>query len=110
MADLIASCDAYVAPSRSEEGFGLPAAEAMAGGVPGVMSEIRSFLSFDPAHDYALFAPEGDAATMKLQLTRLLGDGALREAISRRGREVVEQFRAQRTGERLERYFASRRM
>ena len=108
MAELIASCDVYLAPSRSEEGFGLPAAEAMAGGVPGVMSEIRSFLSFDPAHDYALFAPKGDAAAMKVQLMRLLHDASLREAISRRGREVVEQFRAQPTGERLERYFASR--
>ena len=109
MRDLIATCDAWLAPSRSQEGFGLPAAEAMAGGVPGVMSAIPSFLSFDPAHDYALFAPENDARAMGAQLARLLGDNALHAALARRGREVVEQFRAHRTGARLERYFESRR-
>jgi glycosyltransferase involved in cell wall biosynthesis len=109
MVELIATCDAYLAPSRHQEGFGLPAAEAMAGVVPGVMSEIPSFLGFDTVHDYALFAPENDARAMGAQLARLLGDEPLRASIARRGREVVEQFRAARTGERLERYFLARR-
>jgi hypothetical protein len=45
---------------------------------------------------------------MGAQLSRLLGDEPLRESIARRGREVVEQFRAARTGERLERFFGER--
>jgi len=108
MVRLIASCDLYLAPSRGEEGFGLPAAEAMASGVPGVLSEIPSFLSWDPAHDYALFAPEGDGDAMGDALLQLLGDAALRQRLATRGREVVEQFRATITGERLERFFTSR--
>ena len=108
MARLYASCDAFLGPSRREEGFGLPAAEALAGGLPAVLSEIPSFLSWDPRPDYALFAPEGDGAAMGERLAELLSDAALRRRLVARGREVVEQFRAGRTGERLERWFAGR--
>lgn len=108
MARLIASCDAFLGPSRHQEGFGLPAAEALASGVPAVLSEIPSFLSWDAAHDYALFKPEGDGDAMGDALARLLGDAALRERLVMRGREVVEQFRAEKTGARLEAFFQGR--
>jgi glycosyltransferase involved in cell wall biosynthesis len=106
MAALIASCDVFLGPSRSEEGFGLPAAEAMAGGVPCVLSAIPSFLSWGEGH--ALFAPEGDAVALGEQLARLLGDRDLQAQLAERGREVVEQFRAEKTGARLEAWFAAR--
>lgn len=109
MVRLIASCDAYLAPSRRQEGFGLPAAEAMASGIPGVLSEIPSFLSWSETRDYALFAPEGDGPAMGDALANLLADSTLRERVARRGREIVEQFRAPNTADRLERYFAGRR-
>jgi glycosyltransferase involved in cell wall biosynthesis len=108
MANLFASCDVYVGPSRAEEGFGLPAAEAMAGGVPAVLSAIPSFLSWDARQDYALFAADGDGAAMGTQLARLLDDRALQVRLAARGREVAEQFRAEKTGARLEAFFASR--
>ena len=108
MARLIASCDAFLGPSRHQEGFGLPAAEAMASGVPAVLSEIPSFLSWDAAHDYALFTPEDDGNAMGDALVTLLGDAALRARLSRRGREVVEQFRTERTVARLEDFFQRR--
>ena len=108
MARLYSTADVFLAPSRSEEGFGLPAAEAMAGGVPAVLSEIPSFLAWGERHDYALFAPEGDGAAMATHLAHLLGDRELREKLSVRGREVVEQFRAPATGQRLERWFQGR--
>jgi glycosyltransferase involved in cell wall biosynthesis len=109
MARLVTTCDIFLGPSRSQEGFGLPAAEAMASVVPAVLSAIPSFLAFDGAHDYALFAPENDAATMADGLIRLLGHASLRRRIALRGREVVEQFRAHHTALRLERYFLDRR-
>jgi glycosyltransferase involved in cell wall biosynthesis len=108
MVRLIASCDIYLAPSRHQEGFGLPAAEAMASGIPGVLSEIPSFLSWSEAHDYALFAPEADGTAMGEALVTLLGDAALRERLITRGCAVVEQFRASTTGKRLEHYFEER--
>jgi glycosyltransferase involved in cell wall biosynthesis len=108
MAQLIATSDIFLGPSRHQEGFGLPAAESLASGVPAVLSEIPSFLSWDARRDFALFVPEGDADAMGDALLRLLGDAQLRERLAKRGREVAEQFRAERTGERLERYFTAR--
>jgi glycosyltransferase involved in cell wall biosynthesis len=108
MVRLIASCDVYLAPSRHQEGFGLPAAEAMASGIAGVLSEIPSFLSWEETHDYGLFAPERDGTAMGDALVTLLGDASLRDRVAKRGREVVEQFRAPNTAARLEQYFKER--
>jgi glycosyltransferase involved in cell wall biosynthesis len=108
MTQLIASCDVFLGPSRSEEGFGLPAAEAMAGGVPAVLSAIPSFLSWDEGRDYALFAPEGDGRAMGEALARLLAEPETQARLQQRGREVVEQFRAVQTVRRLEHWFRSR--
>ncbi|HEX3110246.1 MAG TPA: glycosyltransferase family 4 protein [Thermoanaerobaculia bacterium] len=108
MVRLIASCDAYLAPSRHQEGFGLPAAEAIASGLPGILSEIPSFLSWSETHDYGLFTPEGDGTAMGDALARLLGDPSLRDQIAKSGRQVVEQFRAPNTADRLERFFEDR--
>jgi glycosyltransferase involved in cell wall biosynthesis len=105
MVALFATCDVFLGPSRAEEGFGLPAAEAMASGVPCVLSEIPSFLSWDATHDYALFSP---ADAMGDALARLLGSASLRARLAARGREVVEQFRKERTAKRLEQWFTHR--
>lgn len=109
MARLVAGCDIFLGPSRHQEGFGLPAAEAMASGVPAVLSEIPSFLSFDASRDFAQFIPEDDGEAMAAALLELLGDASLRRRLALRGREVVEQFRAHHTALRLERYLAERR-
>lgn len=108
MVAVFAGCDVFLGPSRSEEGFGLPAAEAMASGVPCILSSIPSFLSWDERRDHALFTPEGDGRAMGEALVRLLGDESLRARLVQRGREVVEQFRAAATADRLERWFAAR--
>jgi len=55
-----------------------------------------------------VFVKEGDAAAMGDALTSLLHDANERTRLAQRGREVAEQFRAEATGERLERYFATR--
>lgn len=107
MAKLVASCDVFLGPSRHQEGFGLPAAESMASGVPVILSSIPSFRSWS-ASDFAVFVDEGDGAAMGDALVTLLNDAARREALAKTGREVAEQFRAQNTGERLERYFTAR--
>lgn len=108
MARLVATCDVFLGPSRAQEGFGLPAAEAMAGGVATVLSAIPSFLSWNEAGDHALFVPEGDGAAMGDALVQLLADAPLRERLASRARVVVEQFRKERTGARLEEWFSAR--
>ncbi|MEM6793722.1 MAG: glycosyltransferase, partial [Acidobacteriota bacterium] len=47
--ELVRSCDLLLAPSWPVEGFGLPALEAMASGVPAVVSDIPSFRGFASA-------------------------------------------------------------
>jgi glycosyltransferase involved in cell wall biosynthesis len=93
MASLFRSCDIFLGPSRSDEGFGLPAAEAMASGVPTVLSDIPSFRAFDRRNDFALFSPEDDAESMGLNLATLLQYPEMQESLRIRGREVVQQFR-----------------
>jgi glycosyltransferase involved in cell wall biosynthesis len=108
MTRLMHSCDVLIAPNHRQEGFGLPAAEAMASGIPTVMTAIPSYLSFDEQRDYALFAPERNAIELGEKLIELLSDEELRERLRVRGREVAEQWRAELVAERLERFLAAR--
>jgi glycosyltransferase involved in cell wall biosynthesis len=109
MTRLMHSCDALIAPNHREEGFGLPAAEAMASGIPCVMTAIPSYLSFDEEQDFALFAPEANAVELGEGLIELLQDAGLRERLRVRGREVAEQWRIDRVADRLETFLQSRR-
>jgi hypothetical protein len=108
MTRLMHSCDVLIAPNHREEGFGLPAAEAMASGLPCVLTEIPSFLSFDETRDYARFAPEENAVELGERLIEVLSDPDLRERLRTRGREVAEQWRVFRAIDRLENFFRSR--
>lgn len=109
MTRLMHSCDLLIAPNHREEGFGLPVAEAMASGIPCVVTAIPSYLSFDETRDYALFAPEENAVELGERLIEALGDADLRERLRTRGREVAEQWRVHHVADRLEEFFRSRR-
>ncbi|HET8772940.1 MAG TPA: glycosyltransferase family 4 protein [Thermoanaerobaculia bacterium] len=109
MTRLVHSCDVLLAPNHREEGFGLPAAEALASGIPCVLTSIPSFRSFDDVHDYALFAPEDNAVELGERLIELLSDASLRERLRARGREVAEQWRVGNVADRLEEFFGVRR-
>jgi glycosyltransferase involved in cell wall biosynthesis len=109
MTRLMHSCDVLIAPNHREEGFGLPAAEAMASGIPTVLTAIPSHQSWDERHDYALFAPEENAVELGEKLIELLGDADLRETLRVRGREVAEQWHAEHVADRLEKFFRERK-
>ncbi|HVS32744.1 MAG TPA: glycosyltransferase family 4 protein [Thermoanaerobaculia bacterium] len=106
MTKVMHGCDVLIAPNRREEGFGLPAAEAMASRIPTVLTEIPSYLSLGEVRDYALFAPERDPVALGHRLIELLADSSLRERIAVRGAEVAEQFRAEHVAVRLEKFFS----
>jgi hypothetical protein len=108
MTRLMHSCDLLLAANHAEEGFGLPAAEAMASRIPTILTSIPSYLSFDEVHDYALFAPQENAVELGERLVELLGDEDLRERLRVRGREVAEQWRAEHVARRLEEFFYGR--
>lgn len=109
MTRLMHSCDILIAPNHREEGFGLPAAEALASGLACLLTAIPSYLSFDERRDYALFAPEDNAVEFGEKLIELLSDRNLRDRLRARGREVAEQWRIEHVTERLEQFFAERR-
>jgi Glycosyl transferases group 1 len=108
MTRLMHSCDVLIAPNHRQEGFGLPAAEAMASGIPCVLTTIPSYLSFDETHDYALFAPEENAIELGEKLIELLSDADLRARLRERGREVAGQWRVEHVADRLEAFFRER--
>lgn len=108
MVRVLHSCDIMVAPSRPHEGFGLPAAEAMAACLPVAMTDIPSFRAFADRHDYALFAPQDDAEALGEALLTLLSDDELASSLARRGRSVAEQWRAPHVAARIEEWMLSR--
>lgn len=105
MTRLMHSCDVLIAPNYKEEGFGLPAAEALAAGLACVMTTIPSYLAFDEKHDFALFAPQENAVELGEKLIELLSDADLRARLRARGREVAEQWRVRHVADRLEAFF-----
>jgi glycosyltransferase involved in cell wall biosynthesis len=69
------SADVLIHPSFEAEGFPLPPLEAMAAGVPVVLTEIPSFAPI-PA-DVVSRVPPGDAGAMARETARLLDDPGL---------------------------------
>lgn len=107
VAQLYQRADLLLAPSLSEEGFGLPFAEALASGLPAVATAIPSHLSFAVEHDYAYFVSEHDPEAMATAAMSVLTDPLTRFKFRRRGPSIVRRrFRAESVAERLESVFA----
>jgi glycosyltransferase involved in cell wall biosynthesis len=87
---LYAASACFVYPSRYE-GFGLQAAEAMALGVPLIVSDGGALP--EVTGDAALVFRVGDVGGLRDCLDRMFDDAALREALLARGKKRVEQFR-----------------
>ena len=76
--------------------------------IPAVLTRIPSFVSFHEGDDYALWAPEDDPEELGERLLEAIESRSTRQRLSKRGREVAEQFRAVHTGEKLEEFFFDR--
>ena len=102
--------DLFVGPSHPEEGFDLPALEALAAGLPAALSDT-------PAHrhsagDAALFFPARDESAITDAVERLMHDPAERLRLSELGPARAATFRTSDVGDRLDAIFretASRR-
>lgn len=81
------------------EGFGLPPLEAMACGVPTVVSNVASLP--EAVGDGALLVPPEDTEALAEALYGLLSDDALREEMRRKGLERAQRFSWQKTGEEV---------
>jgi glycosyltransferase involved in cell wall biosynthesis len=92
MAALYRRADVLVLTSNATEGFGLPALEAMACGVPCVLTDIPAFRTFASPPDHAHFVPVGQPEVLARAVLALLADSAERQRLSGRGIEVAAGY------------------
>ena len=83
------SASLFVWPSLYE-GFGIPAIEAMASGVPVISSNTTSMP--EVAGDAAVFVNPLDYSGMSKQIERVLTDGNLRNELIAKGYENIKRF------------------
>lgn len=105
MGDYYRSLDVLLATSRgAEEGFFLPAIEAMACGVPVVMTDIPCFRAHGDAagdHRYALFVPPQDPAAMAEALVVAGNVPEVRAALREHGLALAQRYTMERMGNAL---------
>jgi glycosyltransferase involved in cell wall biosynthesis len=107
LADLFRSATVAAVPSRYE-GFSLPAVEAMACGVPLVVTTAGALPEVTgPDGLVSLHVPPGDAEALSAAIGRLLDDEPLRRRLGAEGRRrVVELFTWRRTAIRTAEWYA----
>ncbi|WP_433795709.1 glycosyltransferase [Actinoplanes sp. CA-252034] len=107
LADLFRSATVAAVPSRYE-GFSLPAVEAMACGVPLVVTTAGALPEVaGPDGLASLHVPPGDPGALAAAIGRLLDDEALRRRLGAEGRRrAVEHFTWRRTAIRTAEWYA----
>jgi glycosyltransferase-like protein len=85
------AADAFAFPSVNE-GFGLAVLEAMAAGVPVVLTDLPVFAEYVRFGEDALAVAPGDDAGLADALAAVARDGRLRESLRRGGHEVAARF------------------
>jgi glycosyltransferase involved in cell wall biosynthesis len=101
MGEIYRSLDVFLATSSGrEEGFFLPAVEAMACGVPCVLTDIPCFRSHGSG-DCALFVPPKDPQAMAEALVVAAGVPAVRSALRAGGLRTAARYHPDTHGQRL---------
>lgn len=101
---LLGHARVFALPSRIE-GFGLPLLEAMAMGVPSVISDVEPLRSI--GDEATLYFDPDDPALLARLLDRILDDDALADRMSRRGRRRAAEFRWSDTARQTLEVYAS---
>ncbi|WP_337287501.1 glycosyltransferase family 4 protein [Candidatus Methylomirabilis sp.] len=102
MPALYRRCHLFISASTEAEGFGLPAMEAMACGLPCVLTRIPSYLSFDDGEAYASFVPLRDPLAISAAVDGLLNDLLQRAWQRTAGLKVAARYPMEAVVERLE--------
>ncbi len=97
MADLYRHADIFVSSSLEGEGFGLPAMEALASGVPSVLTEISSYRDFGTEKDFAFFVPTHRPDQIVEGVIAFIKDKGFRERCQERGIAVSKGFTLEKT-------------
>lgn len=93
-----------ICPNREAEGFNLPAVEAMACGIPVVLSMVPAHLSYSVKRDYALFFHPEDSRGLAQRVVELINDSSLYNKLSKRGVKVAKKFQFDKVARRIELY------
>ena len=101
MAELYRNVDIFISSSLEGEGFGLPAMEALASGVPSILTEISSYKNFDAKRDFAYFVPTHRPDRIAEGVLALTEDRKLRAKCIDRGMDVARGFTLERTKQDL---------
>ena len=87
---LYRAADVFALPS-TKEGFGLAVLEALAAGLPAVVSDLDVFRGFLGDGDSALLARAGDPEALAAALVRVARDPALADRLRAGGRAVAQR-------------------
>ena len=101
MVELYRNTDIFISSSLEGEGFGLPAMEALACGVPSILTEISSYKNFDEKMDFAYFVPTHRPDKIAEGVLSFMEDRELRTKCVERGIDVVKGFTLERTKQDL---------
>lgn len=101
MGELYRSADLFISMSKEAEGFGLPALEAMACGVPVILSGISSYRGFEELPDYALFVDPPTPEMVALAIKKIASEPSLRRHLIDRGGVVAGKFTKEKVLQRL---------
>ena len=101
MAELYRSMDIFISSSLEGEGFGLPAMEALASGVPSIFTEISSYRNFGAGRDFAYFVPTHRPDRIAEGVLTFIEDRGLRERFRERGIIIARGFTLDRTKQDL---------
>jgi alpha-1,3-rhamnosyl/mannosyltransferase len=97
MANLYRNSDIFIASSLEVEGFGLPEIEALASGVPSILTEISSYKNFHQENNFAYFVPTNKPDKIAEGILTPIEDQRLREDCINKGLMVARNFTLETT-------------
>jgi len=101
MAQLYRNTDIFISSSLEGEGFGLPAMEALASGVPSILTEISSYKNFSEERDFAYFVPAHRPDKIAEGVLTFIKDREFRTRCVEKGISVAKGFTPERTKQDL---------
>jgi glycosyltransferase involved in cell wall biosynthesis len=105
MADLYRTSDIFISSSLEGEGFGLPAIEALASGVPAILTDISTYRNFSKGNDFAFFVPTHSPESIAQGILTFMNDAAMRRKRIERGLRVAQDYSLKRTKQDLLSFF-----